>query len=148
MWTVLPLLMSFAAAQPAPEAYVRVGCPFMPVNFENGSREIGDGSREILAQTARNFIRSGQPPPQVVLRIFTEPHSQRRDESLLAAQADAVRQVLIENGFAPDHILIDHGEGESHWPVPQDWRGTVIETEYFLPRGEPRPATAPEPPIC
>ncbi len=148
MWTVIPVLLSLAAAQPAPEAYVRIGCPFMPVNFENGSREMGDGSREILAQTARNFIRPGQPAPHVVLRIFATGPFSRQDEPLLDAQADAVRQVLIENGFAPDHILIARGEGESHWPVPENWRGTVVETEYFLPRGRPRPATAPEPPIC
>ena len=148
MWLTAQFALALLGAQPAPDAYVRVGCPFMPVAFENGSIRMEAGAREMLVQTARNLTRPGLPAPQVVLRTFTtEPPSPER-EPLLEARADVVRRVLIENGFAPDHILIDRGDGESRWPAPENWHGGVVETEYFLPRGQPRRADAPESPIC
>lgn len=136
MWTAHSLAVVLIAAQPAPDAYVRVGCPFVPVAFEFGSAEMSEVGRQMLLQTARNLASPDRTPPQVILRTYTtEPYAQEL-RPLQDARADAVRQVLIETGFAPDHVLITHESGEGSWPVPENWRGGLVYTEYYITRAE------------
>ena len=126
---LLAALAVFAAPQ-APEAYVAVECPQMPIYFENGTTEPDVSARGIL----NTYRQHDGGDFRVVLRTHTIGEPTSEVTRLSEARADIVRTALIENGIPPDHILISHTYSSEPRLVDEGWVGGWVYPEFFIRR--------------
>ena len=107
MWTAAPLALSLLAAQPAPDAYVSIECPWMPIFFENGTTDLSATARQIMDGMFLWYRDvEGAEDTRIVLRTYTTGEPTSDLGRLSEARADAVRAALIERNVPPDRVLL------------------------------------------
>jgi hypothetical protein len=122
------------AAQPVPDAYVEIQCPWMPIYFENGVTELNAGAREVLDGPFLWFRGTeGAEDTRILLRTYTSGEPASELGRLSEVRADAVRTALIERHIPADHILISHTFGGEPRYV-EHWVGGWIYPEYYVKR--------------
>ncbi len=136
MWLITSLALSLFAAQPAPDAYVEVTCPWMPIFFENGATELNDAARFQMDRGSFLWFRNmdGGNDTRIILRTYTQGEPMSDVSRLSDARANAVRSELIARHIPADHIMISHTYGHQLQMADERWVGGWIYPEYYVTR--------------
>jgi len=133
MWSAALIGLSLLAAQPAPEPYVQVECPFAPVFFENGTTAVDESGRQAVSYPLQAFhLRIPDATPGIVLRTGTNEPSPADIATLSSARAEAVRSLLLAQGIPSDRILIAHEYREGTPFALGNWVGGWVQLEFFM----------------
>ncbi|HEX8366549.1 MAG TPA: hypothetical protein VF603_14805 [Allosphingosinicella sp.] len=151
MWSLPLISATIALAAPAPEAFIEVGCPWMPLFFEGDTAEIDAAGhdRAIGSWFEMMIANPITAEARVVLRAYTTGAASAELDELSTARAEAARSALIARGMQPDRIMIgtptfDGGPNM----VQEGWIGGWIFPEFFITRAAADRRFPPGGPIC
>lgn len=150
MWTLTLIAATVALAEPAPDAFVEIGCPWTPLFFEGDTAEIDAAGRDYAIG---NWVQSLAYPDagegRILLRTYTIGPRSEALSALSDARAEAARNALIAHGVPPERIMIgQHAFDREPSPAPEGWTGGWIFPEFFVTRAAARRMFPPGGPIC
>jgi len=120
------------AAAPLPPSRVRINCPFIPIFFENGRREIDEQGLYMLDKSYDWVLNRSRDDVRIVLRTSTRESDKIAFSDVSHSRAEAVRAVLIADGIPADHILVAHDFREGPNFAPEGWVGGWVYLDFYV----------------
>ena len=124
--------VAIQVATPMPPARVQIGCPFMPIFFEDGTASLSEQSR-VLVEQAFDWVLSDAPQDvRIVLRTYAHDSDDNRIVELSSLRAESARAAFAAQGVPPDQILVAHEYRSGTNLGPEGWRGGWIYPEFYV----------------
>jgi hypothetical protein len=120
------------AAAPLPPSRVRIDCPFTPIFFDNGRREMDEQGLYMLATSYNWVLDRSRDDVRIVLRTSTREPDKIAFSDVSHARAEAVRAVLIADGIPADHIFVAHDFREGPNFAPEGWVGGWVYLDFYV----------------
>jgi hypothetical protein len=137
MWTLPLIAASVVLAQPAPDAFVEVGCPWTPLFFGGRTTEIDASGREYAIGSWAALMTTGPAAGEVrvLLRAYTTPPRPNGLADVSAERLEAARAALIARGVPADRILLgSYPVDRQSDQAPEGWVGGYVFPEFYFTR--------------